>query len=497
MEGSQRLVRVARSAAGMNIWLAALGFVTAPIMLDRLGRPAYGVFAVVNLVSAQLNNLEFGFGFGMVRFLARAKASGDRAFGQRVNDTSLAVFLAGGAVGGLAMTLAAPWLVRTFADVPPALRDEAVMSFRIGGTIIFSAFLSSFFSNILQGLSAFTPLLVVQAATGTLASVAAVVTVLLGGDLVPVMVVMAVVAATGAIATGTAAFRAWGAPARPAIHWPTFREMGRFSVLIFGGALGYQLLMAGPAAVLAASVPAALVPAFSVPFLVLQKLVLLVTSASLGFFPYASEESVAESRERLARTFAAHLRVTTLVMGPIAAVLAVFADRLLTTWISADFAADAATPLRFLAGAALVLAWSSPPADASRALGRPGPAMAYTWVVGGLSVVGTMVLVGEHSASAPAVATLVALLVGTIPLLVYTAVRLLDFTPARLVADLAPVLAAVAALTGALLFGRELLGGIVGAGVVSAVALGVFVVACAQLVLRPEERRAVLAGVSR
>ena len=54
----------------MNIWLAALGFVTAPIMLHHLGRPAYGVFAVVNLVSAQLNNLEFGFGFGMVRFLA-------------------------------------------------------------------------------------------------------------------------------------------------------------------------------------------------------------------------------------------------------------------------------------------------------------------------------------------------------------------------------------------------------------------------------------------
>ena len=407
------------------------------------------------------------------------------------------MFLAGGAVGGLAMTLGAPWLVRTFADVPAGLRDEAVTSFRIGGTIIFSAFLSSFFSNILQGLSAFTPLLAVQAAAGTVASVAAVVTVLLGGDLVPVMIVMAVVAAAGAVATGAAAFGAWGSRARPVIHWPTFREMGRFSVLIFGGALGYQLLMAGPAAVLAASVPVALVPAFSVPFLVLQKLVLLVTSASLGFFPYASEESVAESRERLARTFAAHLRVTTLVMGPIAAVLAVFADRLLTAWISADFAADAATPLRLLAGAALVLAWSSPPADAARALGRPGPVMAYTWVVGSLSVVGTMVLVGEHGASAPAVATLVALAVGTVPLLVFTAVRLLDFTLTRLVADLAPALAAVAVLAGALILGGRLVDGLAGAALVSAVAVGAFIALAAGVVLRPEERRAVLAGVSR
>ena len=100
MSGTRRLAAQVAGSAGAQVWLAFLGIFTTPFILRGLGAAAYGIFALVSVVSAHLSNLELGFGHATVRYLARARAAGDRSGEQAILDTSLAVFLAGGIVAG-------------------------------------------------------------------------------------------------------------------------------------------------------------------------------------------------------------------------------------------------------------------------------------------------------------------------------------------------------------------------------------------------------------
>jgi O-antigen/teichoic acid export membrane protein len=75
-EGPHLTRRVAGSAI-TNVWLSLLGLLTTSYLLRHLGSPAYGVFAMVGVVSVHLSNLEFGFGLATIRYLARARAARD------------------------------------------------------------------------------------------------------------------------------------------------------------------------------------------------------------------------------------------------------------------------------------------------------------------------------------------------------------------------------------------------------------------------------------
>src|SRR5439155_17678142 len=114
VSGTRRLAAQVAGSAGVQVWLAFLGIFTTPFILRGLGAAAYGIFALVSVVSAHLSNLELGFGHATVRYLARARAAGDRPGEQAILDTSLAVFLAGGIVAGSVLFTAARFLATSF-----------------------------------------------------------------------------------------------------------------------------------------------------------------------------------------------------------------------------------------------------------------------------------------------------------------------------------------------------------------------------------------------
>src|SRR5687768_6159816 len=98
---TEQLAPVAAGSAATTVWLALLGLVTTPYMLNRLGPSAYAVFALVTIMAAYLSNLELGFGHATVRFLARARAEGDEEAQAKILQTSLFVFAIAGSGAAL------------------------------------------------------------------------------------------------------------------------------------------------------------------------------------------------------------------------------------------------------------------------------------------------------------------------------------------------------------------------------------------------------------
>jgi O-antigen/teichoic acid export membrane protein len=495
VSGARRLAAQVAGSAGAQVWLAFLGIFTTPFILRGLGAAAYGIFALVSVVSAHLSNLELGFGHATVRYLARARAAGDRNGEQAILDTSLAVFLAGGIVAGSVLFAAATFLATSFFHVPAGLQPAAITAFRLGAVILFASFLGSFFSASLQALGRFDWLNGSRTVFGTAAALGAVATVARGGGLSAVFAVQTAVSLASCVVLGFAVVRLRRAGLRPRFDRGALREMAGFGFVLFLAGIAYQWMVNGPPVVLAARVSTAEIPSFSIPHMILQKLAMLVASASVVFFPFASAASADSDRARLSAVFRSHLRLTFLVMAPIATYLAVFARPLLSAWVSPDFARTAAPCLQVLAFAALVLALSGPPADVARALGRPRWVLVYTTSVAVLGVGLSLLLVSSYRAFGVALAVLLSLALATVPLLVVVARRLLDLGPAALAGALARPLLAVAAAGAAWLAAARALEGVLAVLVAGVVVTAAYAAGTAVWVLESRERASLRAAL--
>ena len=248
--------------------------------------------------------------------------------------------------------------------------------------------------------------------------------------------------------------------------------MGGFSLLILATGLASQAMIQGPPTVLAGQASAEELAAFAVPALVLQQLGMLVGAAGVGFLPFASGESARADTAHLSAVFTSHMRLTLLAMGPLAAFLAVFADPLSRHGSATEFGQQAVGPLQLLAGAAVAVALSAPPADVARGCGKPSWTLLFTLAAGVTGIVTAVLTVGELGAAGAALGLLVGLGLTT-PVLIFTVTTfLLGQRPGQLARSLlAPtvmvLLAALAWWCGSLLVSGLL--GVLVAGVPVAV----------------------------
>ena len=120
---------IINTASGTGARIASLGivFVTTPVLVNRLGAEAYGVFAIVAALPAYAGLLDFGIGPGLVRHLTEQDAASGAQGVRQVMTLSLLFY----GLLGLALTpvvwLLAPAIAGLFA-MPARLRPMAEIS---------------------------------------------------------------------------------------------------------------------------------------------------------------------------------------------------------------------------------------------------------------------------------------------------------------------------------------------------------------------------------
>ena len=488
------LAAASASLGAVTVWLAVLGLVTTPYLIHHLGASLYGVFALLTIMAAYLSNFELGFGHATVRFLARARALGDATDERAVIETSFVVFFVAAILASGTALVASGFIAETFINGADAQHYVVLDSVRLGALILFASLLGSFASTSLAALGRLQFLVAVRGIFGTLSSISAVAVIAFGGGLRSVLLGQLALGAALCVTQLVKLQRCTDAPLRPRLHPSTFKVMGRFGASILFAGLFFQALMQGPPTILAGYSTTDQVAAFAVPAVIMQQLVIITTVASLGFLPFASAESAATDRRYLRDVFRANLRMTLLAIGPIVVYLAIWGHSLLTTWIGRDFADDAIGPLRFLAGAAVMIALSAAPSDVARGLNRPSWTVVYTASAAAIAVAGGIVLVGQHGATGAAAALFGALVLTIPPFGAVVAARLLDIRVAELGRALAPPMLAVAAASAVFAAGRLLISGFGGALIVGAAGVAVYGGILVRLVLDDRER-AVLGGL--
>jgi O-antigen/teichoic acid export membrane protein len=490
-------VRIGVSNAMVTLLVAATSVATTPYLIARLGAASYGVFALTAAVSAQMSNLELGFGYSTIRFLSAAKASGDEDEAKRIIDTSLFVFILAAAVGGVGMLAAAPYLAREYADVPAHLIASTEASFRLAGLIVVASFGTSFVRVVLQALERFATIVWYQAFAGMLSTAVAVGTVALGGRLVAVLLGQLITALIGLASLGAALHRIERRVPRPLPTRKTITTMGRFGAQVFAGGIGYQIFTYGPLTVLGGAVPAAIVPTFSIPNTVVQRVNQATASASVALLPFLSSSHAVADEGALRLGYIRHLRISWLVSGVITVSLFFLSEPLMTLWLGPSLGEPAGTCLQWLAVGVLFLNISSSPAELARARGHALVVSLYAW---GTALVATplaMILVHDHGAPGVAVAVATATVVSTPPLVFYCGRRELDLTVRGICSDLALPTAAISCLGATLWFVRYTMSENLGVVVIGSALAALAYVASYILVLRPDERASFSAAIRR
>ena len=492
---ARSLARQAAAVAAVTVILSLVSLVSTPFIFKHLGDASYGVLTTITLVSSYLLNLEFGFGYATVRFLAKASAAGQADDEVAVADTSRVVFAAAAIVGGGALCVFAGPLVDSVFHIPAPLLADARRAFTLGGLILAASFTTTGHSALIQARGRLVALSVQRLCIGLASTLAAVVSIAFGGRLVAVVATQCVVAWIGALSARSLASRALGRRPALRVHKRVLRAMASYSGLSFAAGLAYQLMMTGPAVVLAARVSTAALPAFAIPNVVLQRLSQLVAAASASFFPFASAAAVGGG-VHLQRVFRSHTRLQFLLAGPIAAYLAAFGKPLLAVWISADFALRAATPLTLMTITALLLAVSSPAADVARAYGHPGWVVLFTTTAAATGIALSLRLSTSMGATGAAIAFTVSLALSAIPFTIIVASRLMNLSLPALLRDLSAPALAVTALWLAWAAVAHRTGSPVAAISAGALLGCLYVVAGFRWLLQPAERQALAAAVA-
>jgi O-antigen/teichoic acid export membrane protein/SAM-dependent methyltransferase len=322
-----------------------LGLVLVPVMLDGLGREAYGVWVAAAAVSIVVGSLDLGLGSLVMREVAAsdgAHEDGEAALVVRAAGSAYVLF---GALGGVAVALVGQGLSAAL-DLSPRVMDDARLAFALSGIGVLGDQLLLFAGGVLGGLRRFGTVngLTIALVAGRFAGIVGLLSA--GGGLVPVMAWQAVTSLLMAATSLTILSRA-----APAFHLH-LRARPNLRALRTRAGFGIGSVLATLASAVSWQVAPLLVgivvgsPALAL-YQVSQKIPIAVSGISnrmsTVLFPAASRYERSGDVAASADLVTTGTRWIAIVIVPLAALLWPLAPAILERWVDDTSAASTTT----------------------------------------------------------------------------------------------------------------------------------------------------------
>jgi O-antigen/teichoic acid export membrane protein len=353
-------------------WTFLVLVVAMPRLVASLGETSFGLFSLAWVVIGYLTFLDIGVSRAATKYISEHLAERDIQAAREIIRTALITNLVLGLVGGLAVVLAAPFLMHSVFKISADLEHQAWLVFCIVGVAVPVLLMHGVLRAVLTSFQRF----------GWINSVNALVTPVQWGMAcwlawkgygVSVVVLATVVTRmVAAAAYAILAFRLVRGSGCPRV-WGL---VGLLKLLRFGSWVTVSQLVA-PVLVfldrvlIASFLSLGAVTLYTVPFEAMTRLRIIPSSLVSTLYPALSERGTEEEETNLQRMYEGSLRYLLFALLPGIAFLLVLGPDLLTLWMGAKFAKDTTIVLQLLAVGSLANALSYVPYTALQALGRP------------------------------------------------------------------------------------------------------------------------------
>jgi O-antigen/teichoic acid export membrane protein len=382
----------------------AVAVPTIPYLVAGLGDSRFGILALAWAALGYFGVLDLGLGRAATRFIAAALGQGETHRVPALLGSALAVQVVFGILGALALAAAAPWLAGTALNIPPDLVDEARGALYVIALTLPVVVVTGSVRGALEAAQRFDLINAVTVPASSATFLLPPVGVALGWGLPGIIMLLfagravtllafAVLALPSVPGLRTVSPASAGSPAGAGAAGAaggtltTTRSTGGQRVRLevdreaLRGMLGFGgwVMVSNLTVPLLSHLERFLIPAlltvgaltyYVVPFEVLTRVAIVPAAMALTLFPAFS---FMDRRDPGAvdELFSRPLKYLLLIMTPVLAFIAVFAEPLLGAWLGDEFAARAALPLRILVVAFYLNAFAQIPFAALHGLGRP------------------------------------------------------------------------------------------------------------------------------
>ena len=364
--GQATVATVGAQLAGAVATVAA-----TPYLVRELGVAPYGILLATIVLAGQLTPLQLGVPAATVRLLAACRGRGDPR-GQAAILRSLFLLAAAVTVlAGLVFSGVAPWVWRHSFGDSGDLMLQARAALPAAAALVMAQPLVAISQAALMGEERFGAVSAIRAVHGIARIALTVAVVALGGGVAAALWAQAgtdlVIAAAAAVGARSRA--------RPAVGAAEVSGATRQLAVLgipFAAVDGLSaLLVDGEKLVLGMMRSAADITYYLVPFNAALRLTVLTTALSSVLVPRISATAAAGDRRAAGALIHRANRLTAVAMTFVLAPLAALAPELLTLWMGADFAREAAPAARIILVALFATTAANAAHAALRAVARP------------------------------------------------------------------------------------------------------------------------------
>lgn len=382
-----------------------------PVLLDGLGKPAYGVWVIVSAATGLVGLVDVGIAPAVSRVVAACAARGDDAGIRAAVGTAVLTSLALDVPLLAAGWLLAPLVAGRLA-VPDALQDPTAQALRLACLAFAVTTLAAVLEGALIGRRRFRGLLAMRLLALGVFVAGAIATVRTGRGVVALASCQVAAMALSSI-IGIVLCRAIVAPRRgPLVRRASLRELLRFGLpqqasrIAYAGAMHYERILVG---VLIGAVAAA---EYGVASAVVAALCSLLAQAAIVLVPALTQVHVRDPEQLPAAWRRASASFGAIAAGAFA-LLAATAAPLVVAWLGHGFGATVRA-IQLLAVGYALWAIVQPGFALAQSLGRPALEARAAAIVIAADLAGATALLALVGAPAIGVGTSAALTLGAL-----------------------------------------------------------------------------------
>jgi O-antigen/teichoic acid export membrane protein len=374
----------ASASLSVIAWFASAlaGFVCVPIVVHGLKADAYGLLALITVFTGYLGLMEMGLGQAIIRYIAYHQELGHGATVIAITKRAIAWFTAVGGVGGIALFLLSPWLVKDVLHVPVELQATGVTAFRLSAFNFFLMMLISVPSALLPAFLRFDLASLMTGVVGAVASIGPAILVTLGYGLVEVVLFSI---ALNVVALGGYTFFVRRLYQRlDFCVGPSWKEMRR-PVLKFAGltaATQAHLAMAQQTnkAVVGIAGSTAAAGYYQVPSVLISNVGAMLQRIGQVIFPHGSQLFARGDHDGVRRLYMSTSRLLFLLNATITTGMIVFARPLIEYWVSPEFADKGSIALIILSVSSMINCTKYSASNFNWSAAKPGINLGFSLV---------------------------------------------------------------------------------------------------------------------
>jgi O-antigen/teichoic acid export membrane protein len=352
-----------------RVFPLVFGLFALPIIVSTMGKAEFAILTLIWAVTGQMGMFDMGVGRAATKFVASALGKGDAHAVPGIIWTAILIQLALGALGAVAVLLAAPLLVEKVFQIPPELIKVSHQAFQMTALAVPLVLLAGTLRGVLEADMRFGLVSLVRV-PATLLTLAVPLVGGLRGLPLDIVVLGLVLTRFGAVI----AYACMLIKVVPGLGWrPTPQRESLKPMLNFGGWVSVSNF-AGPILgqlerfFLGAFLPMASLAFYAAPMEALSRLLVLPSSLATALFPAMSrDQPLAEMRAMANRASTALFAI----MLPAAILLIVFSNAILLALFGSDFASEATIVFAMLAAVILLNAMAMIPYTVLHGTGHP------------------------------------------------------------------------------------------------------------------------------